>query len=118
MGFRTNCLIKFKQNIFPKKPSTYKVCVEFSKEFLEIKENKITIGIKSKPTKGETNKEIIKKLSKHFKVSSSLVQIKSGHKSHAKIIENLVFCLNRVVKCEKVCQKITINIILISHFSK
>ncbi len=63
--------------------------MEFSKEFLEIKENQINIGIKSKPIKGEANKEIIRKIAKHFKISTSLVQIKSGHKSSKKIIEIL-----------------------------
>ena len=67
----------------------YKVQVEFSKEFLEIKENQIRIGIKSKPVKGEANKEIIKKIAKYFKISTVLVQIKSGHKSQEKIIEIL-----------------------------
>jgi uncharacterized protein (TIGR00251 family) len=65
----------------------YEVNVEFNKEFLNIKENQITIGIKSKPIKGEANREIIKKLAKHFRISSSLVQIKSGHKSNQKIIQ-------------------------------
>ena len=67
----------------------YKVQVEFSKEFLEIQDNQINIGIKSKPVKGEANKEIIKKLAKHFGVSTVLVHIKSGHKSRQKIIEIL-----------------------------
>lgn len=67
----------------------YKVTVKFSKEFLEIKENQINIGIKSKPLKGEANKEIIKKVAKHFEVPTTLVQIKSGHKSRKKIIEVL-----------------------------
>ena len=67
----------------------YKVRVEFSKEFLEIQDNQINIGIKSKPIKGEANKEIIKKLAKHFGISTGLVHIKSGHKSHQKIIEIL-----------------------------
>jgi len=67
----------------------YKITVEFSKEFLEIKENQINIGIKSKPLKGEANKEIIKKVAKHFEISTTLVQIKSGHKSREKIIEIL-----------------------------
>ena len=67
----------------------YKVQVEFSKEFLEIQENQIYIGIKSKPVKGEANKEIIKKLAKHFGVSTSLVHIKSGHKSRKKTVEIL-----------------------------
>lgn len=65
----------------------YKVTVEFNKDFLTIKDNQITVGIKSKPIKGEANKEIIKKLSKHFKVSSSKIQIKSGRKSSEKIIQ-------------------------------
>ncbi len=67
----------------------YKIRVEFSKEFLEIRENQINIGIKSKPVKGEANKEIIKKLAKHFGVSTALVHIKSGHKSRQKIVEIL-----------------------------
>jgi len=65
----------------------YKIQVEFSKEFLEIQENQINIGIKSKPVKGKANKEIIKKLAKHFGVSTALVHIKSGHRSRQKIIE-------------------------------
>jgi uncharacterized protein (TIGR00251 family) len=65
----------------------YKVTVEFNKDFLTIKDEQITIGIKSKPIKGEANKEIIKKLSKYFKVSSSKIQIRSGHKSSEKIIQ-------------------------------
>ncbi len=67
----------------------YKVKVEFSKEFLEIQDNQINIGIKSKPVKGEANKEIIKKLAKHFGISTTRVQIKTGHKSQQKIIEIL-----------------------------
>jgi len=65
----------------------YKVHVEFSREFLEIEDDQITIGVKSKPIKGEANKEIIKKIAKHFKISAASVQIKSGHKSPDKIIE-------------------------------
>ena len=65
----------------------YKVSVNFSKEFLEINENQINIGIKLKPIKGQANKEIIKKIAKHFGISSSQIQIKTGHKSQEKIIE-------------------------------
>ena len=67
----------------------YKVRVEFFKKFLEINDNEINIAVKSKPTKGEANKEIIKKIAKHFKISTGLIQIKSGHKSSEKIIEIL-----------------------------
>jgi len=65
----------------------YKIQVEFSKEFLEIQEDQINIGIKSKPVKGKANKVIIKKLAKHFGVSTALVHIKSGHRSRQKIVE-------------------------------
>jgi uncharacterized protein YggU (UPF0235/DUF167 family) len=85
MGFRKNSIIKFKKNF--KKILIYKVQVEFSKDFLKIKEDQICIGIKSKPIKGEANKEIIKKIAKHFAISTVAIQIKSGHKSKEKIIE-------------------------------
>lgn len=49
--------------------------------------DQITVGIKSKPVGGEANREIIKKLAKHFGVSSSNVLIKSGHRSSKKVIE-------------------------------
>ena len=67
----------------------YEITVKFQKDFLEISENQITMGIGSKPVKGEANKEIIKKLSKHFQIPTSSVQIKSGHKSKRKIVEIL-----------------------------
>ena len=67
----------------------YKVTVEFSKEFLDIEKNQIKIGVRTKPIKGEANKEIIKKIAKHFEISTNLVQIKSGRKSSEKIIEIL-----------------------------
>ena len=65
----------------------YEIIVKFHKDFFEISENQITIGIKSKPIEGEANKEIIKKLSKHFQIPVSCIQIKSGNKSKRKIIE-------------------------------
>ncbi|MEX0861172.1 DUF167 domain-containing protein [Nitrosopumilus sp.] len=65
----------------------YKVQVEFSKKFLEIAEDQIYIGIKSKPVNGEANKEIIKEIAKYFKVSTASVHIKTGHRSSKKIIE-------------------------------
>ncbi|MHA7647676.1 DUF167 domain-containing protein [Nitrosopumilus sp. S4] len=67
----------------------YTLSVEFTKEFLEVKDNHINIGIKSKPIKGEANKELIKKIARHFQISSSHVTIKKGHKSTEKIIEIL-----------------------------
>jgi len=65
----------------------FEVKVEFNKDFLEVSGNEITIGIKSKPIRGQANIEIIKKLSRHFGLPASNIQIKAGHKSKNKIIE-------------------------------
>ena len=81
MGFRKNSIIKFKKILI------YKVQVQFSKDFLKIKEGQICVGIKSKPIKGEANKEIIKKIAKYLAISTTAIEIKSGHKSKEKIIE-------------------------------
>ena len=67
----------------------YNVFVEFQKDFVKVEGNQVTIGVKSKPIKGEANKEIIKKLAKHFGVSSSSVTIRSGKKTKKKIVEIL-----------------------------
>lgn len=61
--------------------------VEFNKESIEVNGNEITIGVRSKPVDGKANKEIIKKLAKHFGVSSANIAIRSGHKSRDKIVE-------------------------------
>lgn len=65
----------------------YHILVEFHKDFVLVDGNQITVGVKSKPVGGEANYEIIKKLAKHFDVSSANIIIKSGHKSSKKIIE-------------------------------
>ncbi|OYT41986.1 MAG: hypothetical protein B6U78_02395 [Candidatus Aenigmarchaeota archaeon ex4484_224] len=65
----------------------YKVKVFFRRKFLEIKGNEIKIGIKEKPIEGKANREIVKKLAKHFRVSTSRVRIIKGLKSREKIIE-------------------------------
>ncbi len=61
--------------------------VEFNSDSITIEGNKITIGVKSKPVDGQANKEVIKKLAKHFGVSSGNIAIRKGHKSRDKIIE-------------------------------
>jgi len=65
----------------------YKVYVTFHKDFIEVNNDEISVGIKSKPQKGEANRELIKKLSKHFNVSQSQVKITSGEKSRKKLIQ-------------------------------
>jgi len=65
----------------------YEVEVSFHRDFLRIEDNKIIVGLTSKPEKGKANLELIKKLAKHFKVSSSQIRIVSGIKSRRKIVE-------------------------------
>lgn len=65
----------------------YKVSVTFHKDFIEVNNDEITIGIKAKPEKGEANKELIKKLSKHFDINKSNVKIIAGEKSRKKLVE-------------------------------
>ena len=67
----------------------YEVEVTFHRDFLQVKANKIIVGLTSKPERGKANLELIKKIAKHFKVSSSQIRILSGLKSRKKIIEIL-----------------------------
>ena len=68
----------------------FETIVEFNKDFLEISENQIRIGILSSPIKGQANLEIIKKLSKHFGLPNNKIRIVKGIKSKNKIIEILI----------------------------
>jgi len=45
------------------------------------------VGLRSRPVKGKANLELIKKLAKYFRVSSSQVRIISGSKSRRKTVE-------------------------------
>ncbi len=65
----------------------FEVEVKFHKDFVKIEGNKILVGLTSRPEMGRANLELIKKLAKHFDVSSSQVRIVSGLKSRNKIVE-------------------------------
>ena len=65
----------------------YEVEVKFRKDFIEVKGNKVLVGLTSKPEKGKANRELLTKLAKHFKVSRSQIRILSGLKSKRKIVE-------------------------------
>jgi hypothetical protein len=67
----------------------YNIKVKFHEDFVKVDNNNILIGLKSKPEKGEANKELMKKLAEHFNVHSSRIRILSGFKSRNKIIEIL-----------------------------
>ena len=65
----------------------YDVEVEFRNDFVRVDGNRILVGLRSRPVKGKANLELIKKLAKYFKVSSSQVRIVSGLKSRRKTVE-------------------------------
>ena len=65
----------------------YEIEVKFHKDFIEVDGNRILVGLTSKPEKGEANRELIRKLAKHFKVSTSQIKIVSGLKSKSKVVE-------------------------------
>jgi len=65
----------------------YEVEVEFRRDFVKVDGNKILVGLRSRPVKGKANLELIKKLARYFKVSSSQVRIISGLKSRRKTVE-------------------------------
>jgi len=65
----------------------YVVEVKFHGDFLEVSGDRIIVGLKSKPIGGRANRELVRKLAKHFGVSTSQVRIISGLKSREKIVE-------------------------------
>ena len=65
----------------------YKVSVTFHRDFIEVNNDEITIGITSEPKKGKANKELIEKISKYFGVAKSNVRIISAAKSRKKLVE-------------------------------
>ena len=65
----------------------YEIEVKFHKDFIEVNGNRILVGLTSKSEKGEANRELIRKLAKHFKVSTSQIRIAVGLKSKSKVVE-------------------------------
>jgi uncharacterized protein YggU (UPF0235/DUF167 family) len=65
----------------------YHVYVRFHEEFIKVEGDHIMIGLAIKPVKGKANAELIKKLAKHFDVSTANIKIVAGHKSKDKIVE-------------------------------
>ena len=76
----------------------YKVNVKFNKDYVKVSGTVIEMGIMSRPVEGKANREIIKKLSKHFNVSSSSVKILSGKTSKNKVIDALKIKLLMISK--------------------
>ena len=66
----------------------YKVSVRFSSDGrLDLNGDEISVSIKSSPERGKANLELVKILSRHFKVEPSMIRIVSGHASRKKIVE-------------------------------
>lgn len=54
---------------------------------LEVSGDEISISIKSEPERGKANRELVKKLAKHFEVGEDRIRIVSGLTSRKKIVE-------------------------------
>ncbi len=65
----------------------YEVEVRFHRDFIEVRGNRIIIGLTSRPERGRANRELIRKLAKHFNLPQSHVRIVSGVKSRKKVVE-------------------------------
>jgi hypothetical protein len=65
----------------------YKVKVVFHKDFVTVENNEIEAGLVSKPEKGEANKELVRKLARHFNTPTSNVRIVRGLKSRNKLVK-------------------------------
>jgi len=68
----------------------YSVSVRFSSDGqLKVSGDEISISIKSPPERGKANRELVKKLAKHFGVSEDRIRIVSGMSSRKKLVEIL-----------------------------
>ncbi len=64
----------------------YQVDVRFGREFLNVQDGHIAIGVKARPAQGRANRELIAKLANYFKVSTTQIRIVSGYTSRRKVI--------------------------------
>lgn len=65
----------------------YKVSVSFHRDYIEVRDDQIEVGIMARPQKGEANAEVIKKIAKYFQVPRSSVRLVSGEKSKNKVVQ-------------------------------
>lgn len=85
-----NLIDKYNNNLSSVYKMKYLVTVSFnSSDFFHVENNEIKISLKSKPELGKANRELIKSLSEHFKVSSNKIKILSGFSSRKKVVEIL-----------------------------
>lgn len=85
-----NLIDKYNNNLSSVYKMKYLVTVSFnSSDFFHIENNEIKISLKSKPELGKANRELIKSLSEHFKISTNKIKILSGFSSRKKVVEIL-----------------------------
>ena len=68
----------------------YNVSVKFNMDGIEVDNDTIIIGIKSKPERGRANMDLIDKLARHFGIPRANVRIVAGLTSRKKIVEILI----------------------------
>ena len=85
-----NLIDKYNNNLSSVYKMKYLVTVSFnSSHFFHVENNEIKISLKSKPELGKANRELIKSLSEHFKISTNKIKILSGFSSRKKVVEIL-----------------------------
>lgn len=85
-----NLIDKYNYNLLSVYKMKYLVRVSFNSSFfLHVENNEIKISLKSKPELGKANRELIKSLSEHFKISTNKIKILSGFSSRKKVVEIL-----------------------------
>lgn len=85
-----NLIDKYNYNLLSVYKMKYLVTVSFnSSDFFHVENNEIKISLKSKPELGKANRELIKSLSEHFKISTNKIKILSGFSSRKKVVEIL-----------------------------
>jgi len=85
-----NLIDKYNNNLSSVYKMKYLVTVSFnSSDFFHVENNEIKISLKSKPQLGKANRELIKSLSEHFKISTNKIKILSGFSSRKKVVEIL-----------------------------
>lgn len=65
----------------------YRVVVKHNAKYFIVEGETIRIGLTNRPINGKANRELVRKLAKHFQVSTSNIKILSGLKSRNKTIE-------------------------------
>ncbi len=65
----------------------YRVIVKLGGSGIRVDGDEIEVGIQSEPERGEANRELVKKIAKHFSVPAQNVRIVSGHASRKKLVD-------------------------------